>query len=570
MVDMKNKKSSRQKDLLNLGFSVIFVCLSVFILNLNFFRLDFTSEKRYSLSEITKDVLSKVDKPLYFEIYLAGELPVGFKNLQKSLLELLDEYSIYSSQEIHFMLIDPSSETNEKKRIQLYQSLQKRGLQATSLQHKKIDGSTSQKIIFPSVILHNRKKQIAINLLKNNISVSSDENLNKSIETLEYELTRAITKIILDNQKTIAYLKGHGELGIYDLASINSSLSENYNIVQLTSDELVSQYQSIQTLIIAQPRQNFTERDKYNIDQYIMSGGSVMWLIDEVDCSLEKLTNSVSTTALYKPLNLDDQLFHYGVRINADLIMDKQCLLIPIQTSMPGESKKFSPSPWYFSPLLQAYSNHAISNNVGVVKGEFVNSIDFVGDNKDIKKTVLLRTSNYTSLKKIPMLVSLNIAREKIPDSEFMSGSRFVSVLLEGKFKSVFNNRMNKNINKKLFKTYSLNSKMIIISDGDIIRNKYTGAGSNVKIQELAYDRYSRQTYGNKEFLINCISYLSGDSQLMTLRSRKVKMRIINKSLVQKNRLLIQFLNIIAPIIIILLFAFCITSLRRFFYLKKS
>lgn len=566
---MKKKINSRNKDLLSLIISIFGICLLAYFLNMNFFRLDLTSEKKYTLSDATKNILSKVKKPLYFEIYLAGDLPIGFKNLQKSLLELLDEYSIYSSKELDYMLINPSDALSSDIREAKYKSLQKRGLKASSLQHKKQDGSITQKIIFPSLILHNKEKEIVINFLHNSASLSWEENLNVSVENLEYELTNAISKITFNRKKTIAYLKGHGELNMLNVASVNSKLSENYNIIQISSNELRNKYKEVKTLIIAQPRNNFTEKDKYIIDQYIMNEGSVLWLIDEVDCSLDSLINHSSTTATYKPLNIDDQLFHYGVRINADLLLDKQCLLIPIQTSLPGTAKAFTPSPWYYSPLLETNTTHPISSNVGVVKGEFVNSINFVGTNEKIKKTVLLRSSNYTRLQKVPLKVSLDISRQRFTANDFLAGSRMVSVLLEGEFKSVFNNRINKNINKKLFKKQSINSKMIIVSDGDIIKNGYVGVGDNIKIHPLAYDRYSRQTYGNSEFLINAINYLSGDFNLISLRSREIKMRLLDKTLVRKNKFVIQTLNMIIPAIIILIFAFCFLFYRKYIYLKK-
>lgn len=281
----------------------------------------------------------------------------------------------------------------------------------------------------------------------------------------------------------------------YEVADFTASLLQKYEVDRIAADQLNSSDKNYAALIIAQPRDEFSREDKYLIDQYLMNGGRILWLIDEVAVSMDSLSVKESTIAFYKPLNLEDQLFNYGVRINPDLILDIQAQLIPVQTALPGEKPKFTPAPWYYSPLLNAPDFHPITRKLNVIKAEFANSIDWVGENANLTRTALLKSSEYTKLEKVPSLVSLEIVNKKVSPETFAAGSKNVAVLIEGKFNSAFKNRAWKGINQQKFKEESLPTKMIVISDGDIIKNRVRGVGNNRQIEALGYDRYSMKTY---------------------------------------------------------------------------
>jgi len=558
-------RNRKFKDLLQLLILLLVLVIALQVLQVYFFRWDLTSEKRYSLSENTKQLVSSLDKDLYFEVYLTGDLPHGFTKLQKACLEMLDEFSSYSNVKISYSLINPNDVVNPRKRKELFDQLVNRGLKPTNLQEKTTDGSLKQKLIVPGLIVHDREKETSVHLLKSVDGLSADQNLNYSIEALEFELTSAIRMLQNQTPKEIAFLTGHGELGEYEVADFTASLLQRYKVKRIGTHELSDRESHYSVLIIAQPRREFSKEDKYDIDQYVMNGGSVLWLVDEVAASMDSLSVKESTMAFFQPLNFEDQLFKYGVRINPDLVMDVQSLLIPVQTALPGQPAKFTPAPWYYSPLLTAPDSHPITRKLNVVKAEFANSIDFVGDNQKITRQVLLASSEYTRLEKVPKPISLDIVTKKMEASDFPSGPKKIAVLLEGVFPSVFQNRIWKGINKSEFKTESVSTKMIVISDGDIIRNRVRGVGNNRQIEALGYDRYTRKTYGNRSFLLNCIDYLCDDSGWMALRSREVKLRMLNKTKIQSERLVWQLVNVILPLLLLL-----VLGVLRFYIRKRK
>ena len=553
----------KSKDLFKLLLSLLILLVVVLILQFSFFRWDLTSENRYSLSDNTKELVASLDKDLYFEIYLAGDLPHGFIKLQKACMEMLDELAVYSNVKISYSLINPNDIANPKKRNAYFQQLVERGLKPTSLQEKTTDGSLKQKIIVPGIIVHDHEKETSIHLLKRVAGLSAEQNLNQSIEALEYELTSAIRLLQNQKPKEIGFLTGQRELNEYQVADITASLLQHYEVKRIGTKVLAQDYSRFAALLVAQPRKEFAKADKYRIDQYIMHGGRVLWLIDEVEASMDSLSVREHTVAFYKPLNLEDQLFTYGVRINPDLIMDVQGQLIPIQTSLPGEAPKFTPAPWYYSPLLKTPNSNPITKGLNVIKAEFANSIDFVGKNSKLKRQVLLASSDYTKLEKVPVQISLDIVNRKMRPSDFPSGSRKIAVLLDGIFPSVFKNRAWKGIQKSTFKEQSAPTKMIVVSDGDIIRNRVRGSGNNRQIEALGYDRYSRKTYGNSNFLLNCVDYLCDDKGWMNLRSREVQLRLLNPTKIRTERVFWQMLNLVLPLFLLLFFALLRFYIRR-------
>ncbi len=546
---------NKKKNIIQLILSVLLVLFLYQLLQVFHFRIDLTSEKRFTLSHNTKKLLSKLDKPIYFEIYLDGELPHGFNKLKNATVDLIEEFQSYTKVDIEYNFVDLNAQLNPKLREKELRALSERGLKAIPIQETTHDGSVKQKIIVPGLFVHDGKKETAVNLLKSINGLSSEQNLNHSIESIEYELSMAIRLLTQTKVKELAFFTGQGELGEYEVADFTASLLQRYKVSRATAYELSKDYKRFECVIVAQPRNEFSEKAKYVLDQYIMNGGRVMWLIDEVAASMDSISAKGMSMAFYKPLNLEDQLFKYGVRINPDLVMDVQSQLIPVQSTTAGQSGKYVPAPWYYSPLLVPPANHPITRNLNMVRVEFANSIDKVGKSPDLKHTVLLASSDRTRLEKVPTPIRLDIVGQKMSAKDFPDGPKVMSVLIEGKFQSIFKNRIWEGIDKSTYKSESVPGKMIVISDGDIIKNRVRGVGSNIQMEALGYDRYSRKTYGNRNFLLNCVDYLCDDEGWMNLRSREVKLRLLDKTKIREHRLFYQIINLVLPVVLLLFFA---------------
>ncbi|MDO9039966.1 MAG: gliding motility-associated ABC transporter substrate-binding protein GldG, partial [Bacteroidota bacterium] len=371
-----------------------------------FFRLDLTAEKRYSITTVSKNLVKELDKPINITLYLDGELPAGFRKLQKSVQEKIADYNAYSSQLINLAVIDPYEISDTKRRDQLFIELAGKGLQPTDIRQNTKQGTVTRRI-FPGALIEYGDKQMSVNLLKNNPALHSEVNLNNSIESLEYEFTAAFSELMNTEKQTVAFLTGQSELNEYETHDFAEALAEKYTVSQVLASQLISKDAQIKTLIVANPTQEFAENDKFYIDQYLMNGGRIMWLVDPVSVSLDSLSTGNTTLAFPRNLNLDDQLFRYGIRLNANLIQDVECLMIMVNTAPAGTQAKFTPAPWYFSPLLNPSENHVISRNLNRVKAEFVSSIDTVGKQEQMRKTVILASSPYSLVTNTPMEISL-------------------------------------------------------------------------------------------------------------------------------------------------------------------
>lgn len=555
--------NNKKKNLIQLFLSVLLVLFVYQLLQVFHFRIDLTSEKRFTLSDNTRQLLSDLEKPVYFEIYLDGDLPHGFNKLKNATVDLIEEFESYAKVEIAYSFVDPNLELNPKQKEKRLRELSERGLKPTSIQETSRDGSVKQKVIVPGLFVHDGKKETPVNLLKSVTGLSTDQNLNHSIESIEYELSMAIRLLNQTKAKEVAFFTGQGELGEYEVADFTASLLQRYKVSRATAYELSKDYKRFDCVIVAQPRNAFSKKAKYALDQYVMNGGRVMWLIDEVAASMDSISAKGMSMAFYKPLNLEDQLFKYGVRINPDLVMDVQSQLIPVQSSAAGQNGKYVPAPWYYSPLLAPPSNHPITRKLNMVRVEFANSIDKVGKDPNLKHTILLASSDHTRLVKVPTPIRLDIVGQKMSAKDFPDGSKVMAVLIEGQFQSIFKNRIWEGIDKSTYKSESLPGKMIVISDGDIIKNRVRGVGSNIQMEALGYDRYSRKTYGNRNFLLNCVDYLCDDEGWMNLRSREVKLRLLDKTKIREHRLFYQIINLGLPIVLLIFFALVWGFIRK-------
>lgn len=550
---------------LKLGAGVLaLVVLLVIVGGKLFFRLDLTAEKRYSIASVSKLLVNELDQPFHMTLYLDGELPAGFRRLQKAVQEKISDYNAYSSQPIHLTVMDPYEITNPERRAQLFEELAGKGLQPTDIRQNTEQGTVTRRI-FPGAMVQYGERQMSLNLLKNNPALHAEVNLNNSIESLEYEFTNAFSELMNTEQQTVAFLNGQGELSEYETHDFAEALSEKYLVSQVSAQQLLADSQQIKTLIVANPTKEFTESDKFQIDQYLMNGGRIIWLVDPVSVSLDSLSTGYATLAFPQRLNLDDQLFRYGIRLNANLVQDAECLMIPVNTAPVGQPAKFTPAPWYFSPLLIPSDNHVISRNLNRLKAEFVSSIDTVGGLEQVRKTVILASSVYSLVSNTPMEVSLASINNPPDRRLFNQPSQSVGVLLEGRFTSVFKNRMVDSLGQKAseVKTESEPTRMIILSDGNLIANKYRMARGVPEFMPLGYDQYSQQTFGNKDFLFNAVNYLSDDQGLMELRSRVFKIRLLDKVRIREEKIFWQLLNVVMPLVLIALFGAGFVYIRR-------
>ncbi len=572
---MTKRKNIKQNSIIQILLGIAIIILVNIISSFVFTRFDLTSEKRYSLSDATKELLSDLDDIVYFKVYLDGDFPAGFKRLRNETKEMLDEFRAYNDN-IQYEFINPSKSEDAKERNDTYLLLIERGLNPTDLQVKTNEG-TSQQIIFPGALVTYKSKEIPLELLKAQMGTPPEAVLNNSIQVLEFNITNTIKKLSLINKPEIAIIEGHGELDKYEMADISNTLSEYYNVEriringQLNSLAERSNIDSVKTriknkyeaIIIAKPDSAFSDKDKFIIDQFIMLGGKVLWLIDQVFACMDSIQNSESTVGINNELNLEDQLFKYGVRINSDLVMDLNALPIPLRTGQIGNQPQIDFFPWYFFPIITPLIKHPIVNNLNAIKTEFVSSIDTI-EVSGIKKTILLKTSPYSRIVYTPALISLNILREEPDENIYNKPGQPVAVLLEGEFESAFKNIISPVIanNKEIgFLEKGIANKMVVISDGDIIRNQlHIPQGYPLP---LGYDQFTRQTFGNKELILNVMNYLCDDSGLVSIRSRELKLRLLDKTKIANSKLFWQLLNTILPVLLVIIFGIIWAWVRK-------
>ena len=542
--------------------AAIIICVNILSIYV-FKRLDMTQEKRYTISNASIQLAKNLDDIVYFKIYLEGNLPPGFNRLKNSLKEMLDEFRIYSGDNIEYEFIDPSSNRDEKEKITLYRQLAGKGLIPTNLEQKDQSGQ-SQKIIFPGAIVSYHSREFPMQVLKSRMGSSPEEMLNNSIENLEYEINSMLRRITTDRGLSVGFLQGQQELSTLHLSDANAALSDFYNVDSVTIDGKLNALKDFSCIIIAGPDTIFNEKDKFIIDQYIMHGGKVFWLIDKMKINMDSLTVSSTNVAVAKELNIEDMLFKYGVRINPDLLLDLQAAPIPIVTGYVGNQPKQQLFPWYYFPLLQTESLNPIVHNLNSVKTEFVSSIETI-ESENVDKTVILTTGKFSRIQMAPARVSLNMLRDE-PDAKLFNKHYIpVAILLEGNFTSNFTNRIPDQLLSSPdidFKNKSVSTSMIVASDADIISNYVSKKGD---IYPLGYDRFTRLNYGNRNFILNCVDYLCGKKEILGLRGKELRLRLLDPSKIE-NSARIQWLNLLAPAGLIILFGvfFNLIKKRRF------
>lgn len=535
-----------------------------------FFRIDLTSDKRYSISPRTKELMRAVDAPLDVTVYLTGDLNPGFLHLKKAAVEMLNELNIYSRKSVNIRYQNPSDAASNEKREENYLRLEQRGMTATSVYEKDKEGKSIQKIIYPWLEITYKGRTLPVSLLKNMRGLSGEENLNISIENLEFQLTDAIRQLTTTRVSKIAFLEGHGELTETETFDISRALSRYFQIdrgVIGTDAGILNDYKAV---IIAKPMSAFPEKDKFVIDQYVMNGGRVLWLVDGVQVSARHFASMGQSPAIPLDLNLSDLLFRYGVRVNPVLLQDVQSTFIPMNVAPKGQPTHFELMPWVFSPLLLTSNNHVVTRNIPPVKAPFPSAIELVGDEKGISRELLIATSNNTHMLQTPQNISLAEMPDVKDNAYFNTGYVPVGAVLEGKFSSVFAHRMapREIVNPPVVLAQSKPTRQIFIACGDVIKNEVENQGDSIRALPLGFDRFMNQQFGNKEFIINSVLFLTDQDGWMDLRNRTVQLRLLNKKASAEERIQWQIINVVLPIILLIGIGFIYQVLRRRKYAK--
>jgi ABC-2 type transport system permease protein len=579
----ENRKNIRRNSFVQLAIGLAIIVMVNIIGSFAFYRLDLTAEKRYTLAPSTRKMLKELKDVVYFKVYLEGEFPAGFKRLRNETREMLNQFRAYSDY-IEYEFIDPTTGKSKTDLEAMYTKLAESGLNATELNVRE-DAETSSKIIFPGALVAYRSRELPLDLLLTQVGKPPEEVLNNSVQSLEFQLINVIRKLTVSQKPKIAFIEGHGELTAEYTASIEEALSEYYEIDHVRIDGKLSALTArvakgkdsteytlknkYKAIIIAKPDSAFAkdERDKFIIDQYIMHGGKALWFIDPVYAEMDSLQKTDKTVALTHEMNLDDMLFNYGVRLNSNLIVDVNSLPIPVVIDQKGNQKLI---PWIFFPVLIPTSAHPIVRNLNAIKTEFVSSIDTL-DTPGVKKTILLATSRYSRVLNTPVMISLSYLYQKPDVQMFNQPYQPVAVLLDGEFNSLFLDRVPQEIAESPevgFLGKSPRTQMIVVADGDIVKNQLQAGTASPVPLPLGYDKYTGQRFGNQDFVLNAVNYLCDDSGLLSVRSREVKLRILDAARVDSERTKWQIINTLVPILLVLIFAFVQGYLRKRKYTK--
>ena len=579
---MKNeRKNYKRSQLLSFAITLVIIVVVNVIGSFVYTRFDLTSEKRYTLSDTSKEILRNLDDYVYFRVYLEGDFPAGFKKLRKETKEMLDEFRAYSKY-IDYDFINPSESNDAAERNETYKLLYQSGLNPTELSIQSKDGA-QQIVIWPCALVSYQEKELPLDLLDTQLGKSSQDALNNSAQNLEYKFISAIKDLSQIKKPSIAFIEGHGELNENEVYDITKSLQKKYNVQRVTIDEQITALNGrIETadssikiksnydaIIIAKPTKPFSEKDKFIIDQYIMRGGKVLWLVDPVFATMDSLQTSESTMGNALNINLDDMFFKYGLRLNKNLLLDYNSAAIALRTGQMGGQAQIEYFRWYYFPLLNAASNNNIVKNINPIKADFTSSIDPVISDSDVQKIPLLKTSDYTKVSAAPVFISLSMLRQAPDQRMFSQKGQNVAYLLKGEFESLYANRMTTGIVESEeigFKTSSEPTSMIVVADGDMIRNQFhIPKGYPLP---LGFDQYTQITYGNKNFIENAISYLVDGEGLIGIRSRELKIRLLDVNKVNANTVMWQMINVILPSALMVLLGFILAFIRKRKYSK--
>lgn len=565
---MENKKTNLKNLLTIIGVLVVVN----FAGNFFFKRFDLTADKRYTLSETSMNIIKEVKEPMYVDVFLEGNFPGEFKKLQTETQQLLEEFKAYNSN-IIFQFVNPLEKEEERDKIM--QQFYDRGLTPLNVTMDE-KGKQTQEVVFPWAVVTYGNKSTKVPLLKNMMGASTAQKVVSSVQHLEYAFANAFNTVSKTREKKVAIIKGNGELHELQIADFLKSVRENYYIGPFTLDSVAKDpnntlkaLKKYDLAIIAKPTEAFTDEEKEVLDQFIINGGKTLWLVDQVNMEMDSLMGTGENLAYPRDLNLNDMFFKYGVRIKPDLVKDVMATPISLATGQQGSATQYTKFPWLYSPMIYPVETadkskmSPIVTNLDGIKFEFTNPIEVLKN--DIKKTVLLQSSPYSKAVGTPTPVNLNMVEERPDQKEFTGkGNLPVAVLMEGKFHSVYQNRVLP-FKENTFAPIGKDNKMIIISDGDVIKNQLD---KNFQPLELGFDKWTNNLYANKEFMMNCVNYLLDDNGLINIRSKEVDLPILDTQKVTEEYTFSQIITVGVPIVILMVFGLGFTFLRKRKYSK--
>lgn len=534
--------------------------------------LDLSEDRRFSLTPASIHTIQNINDNIYIRILLDGEFPAGFKRLRQGVNDLLFQYKKRNGF-VSFEFENPNEGTVEeinKRR----ENLSKDGLVPINLQVRS-GTEKNEQLIFPYAIFNYGERKIAVSLLENVPELDQEENLNNSISQLEYKFSNAIDKLLHPEKKNVLLTSANGELPTEETKAIETLLRPFYLVGRINLDSVYQIKKETDVLIVNKPTKTFSERAKFILDQYIMNGGKVIWLVDALKMSLDSLATRNEFIPEPLELNLGDLFFKYGFRIESNMVLDMECSRIPQVIGKVGDKPQIELFPWYYFPIPAPRTNHPIVNNIDRILMDFPASIDTVKTKQLVRKIPLIVSSNYSRYQLAPAKVSFDILRYKPEPEKFNKPNLIMGLLLEGTFNSVFENRVEESMLQSLktiqadFKSSSSETKMIVVSDGDVLKNFYDF--STNKFSTLGYSKFEKTTYnGNKEFFLNSMEYLTNKENILEARSKQYKIRLLNQVKIDQERNFWQILNLGLPLALIILFGILNTYWRRKRYTKNT
>jgi gliding-associated putative ABC transporter substrate-binding component GldG len=535
------------------------------------FRADLTQEKRFSLSDPTRQVLRGLDSPVFIEVYLKGDFPAVFRNLQNATGDLLREMQDEAGGRLEYRFVKPGEGLPDSLQAQVFDSLAAMGIKPYTLTVSAKPGEeSSQRTIFPAAVVHYGERALPVDL-SGDKGADAESRINNAESLLEYKFANAIYQLSRKSVPRIAYLLGNGEP--MDLTSYDAitTLARNYILDTLTLFRTPFIPEAYSAVVVTKPLHTFNEYDKLKIDQYVMSGGKVIWFIDNLYAELDSLRHTDQFVAFDRGLNLEDQFFHYGVRINYDLLLDMQCDQIPQVVGTVGGKPQIEPVRWPYFPLLNPSDNHPVSRNLGPVLGMFVNSIDTVKAT-GISKTILLTSSDYARVLSTPAIVSWESTKQAPDPAQYNLKQIPAGVLLEGSFHSFYENRLPsafrdslQALGRPFLSSARVPTKMIVVSDGDFILN---GVNRQTGPLPMGTNEYTEDQYANKDFFLNCMQYLTDSTGVIETRNKQLVLRNLDTQKVEEERLQWQLINIALPVLLVIIAGGIFQQVRKRKYQK--
>jgi ABC-2 type transport system permease protein len=560
-------RSKRSQALLQFGLFCGILLFVNILANSFYTHIDLTEEKRFTLTKPTTELLRSLKDQVYVQVLLDGEFPAGFKRLQSASREMLDDFRSETGY-LNYQFDDPSlgslEDVNARRK-----ALAEQGIQPINLRVAE-QGETSQKLIYPVAIFRLGSKQVIVKLLENeSASLAPEEVINNSVSLLEYKFANALKKIQAPSRPVILFTKGHGELNDLQLGDLDRSLRAFYNTDRINLDSVIQIKPSeCALLVVAKPQTTFSERDKFKIDQFVMQGGQVLWLIDRLNATLDSMRQTSRFIPTDYPLNIEDLLFKYGVRIQPDLVLDMECSRIKLVTGQIGNSPQFELFPWYYHPAVRPNGQHPIVKNLDRVDLHFCSSIDTIRTKTPVKKTVILSSSKYSRLQFSPIDLNFEILKYNADPEKFNKGMQSVGVLLEGTFPSGFENRVSEDMQNGLqqmgmeFRAVSVPTRMLVISDGDVAANHIRDAAQKQWLP-LGLNHMDGATYANKDLMLNAIEYLIDPTGVIEARTKEVKLRLLDSVKTKQQATLWRGLNLGLPVLLLGVFGWFFNWRRK-------